>query len=484
MANLPNYPSPWADAGWDPDAPPAPIFAPGQRGSSVFAPMPQDPGAAPAPVSQIAMGGGVPVFANAPGPQVTRTPSPLEQQIGQTDQSLRKLQLQDANPMGSANNHPGAIGKALHIASKIGNIAGDIFAPATMELISGTDANRQLQEGSLSQRLQALAQEQSQNEQRDQTTAGLPTEQADTHAKSGASTRLTNDQADEIENAPAPEPSLAQAYAHAVNDALKNQRDPGQDPVVQHLADAITSLQKQPVTPPGTKISQLERNGKPHQVLIDERTGNEIKDLGESGEKPANVNVNAGEAALDREAKQFGAAHAKSLDASEAQLEKIADARAMINGNAESQGLGIPKVLTALVGGQGTGVRITQAELTSIAHARGLSGDVEGTLNKWAGKGALSAEQQRQLTSILDDVKNRLVQKQAIAKEAVDNINGASTRSQIVSADKAARQKLSDMETGGAQPGGGVQTFTDGGTTYRIPAEHVADFKKDHPNAR
>jgi hypothetical protein len=475
MANPQNYISPLADPGWDPDAPPAPIFKPGQRGSSIFAPMPEDPGPAPA-VSQIAMSGGMPsVFANPPMPQVTRTPSPLENQISQTDQGLRKLQFQDANPLGSANNHPGFIGKALHIASKIGNAAGDIFAPATMELIPGTDANRQMKEGSLSQRLQALAQEQSQNEQRDQTTAGIPTEQADTHAKSEASTRLSNDQAGEIEDAPAPEPSLATAYAHAVNDALKNQRDPSQDPVVQHIADAITSLQKQPVTPPGTKTVQIERGGKPHQVLIDERTGNEVKDLGESGEKPASVNVNAGEAALDREAKQFGAAHAKSLDASQAQLEKIADARAMINGNAESQGLGIPKVLTALVGGQGTGVRITQAELTSIAHARGLSGDVEGTLNKLAGKGALSAEQQRQLTSILDDVKNRLVQKQAIAKEAVDNINSASTRSQIVAADKAARQKLSDMETAG----GSIQVKAPDGSVHAFDSQAQADaFKK------
>lgn len=30
----------------------------------------------------------------------------------------------------------------------------------------------------------------------------------------------------------------------------------------------------------------------------------------------------------------------------------------------------------------------------------------------------------------------------------------------------------------------GVQVFTDGGTTYHIPAGQVADFKRDHPNAR
>jgi hypothetical protein len=60
---------------------------------------------------------------------------------------------------------------------------------------------------------------------------------------------------------------------------------------VQHLQDAITGLQKQTVTPPGTKIVQLEVGGKPHQVLIDERSGAQVKDLGESGEKPPVVRV-------------------------------------------------------------------------------------------------------------------------------------------------------------------------------------------------
>lgn len=33
-------------------------------------------------------------------------------------------------------------------------------------------------------------------------------------------------------------------------------------------------------------------------------------------------------------------------------------------------------------------------------------------------------------------------------------------------------------------PDNSLHTFTDGGTVYNIPAEHVAEFRKDHPNAR
>jgi hypothetical protein len=341
-----------------------------------------------------------------------------------------------------------------HVLSKIGNVAGDIFAPATMANISGTDLNRQVQEGSLSSRLQALAAEQSQNEARDVETAGKPQQQADEHASGGARTRLANDQAQAIEDAPAPEPSLATGYAHAVNEAIKAGRDPSTDPIVQHLSDAITSLQKQPAEQGVGKTTDIKGpDGKVHTEGYNPKTGKYDIDEGVSGFKPAVTNVNAGEAALDRETKQFGATHQKSLEASNAQLEKIADARAMINGNAESQGLGVPKVLTALVGGQGTGVRITQAELQAIATARGIKGDIEGTLNKWSGQGALTKDQQKQLTQIMDDVKARLVEKQAISNGALDTINGASTREQIIAADKDARQKLNDFEQHGHYAG-------------------------------
>ena len=153
---------------------------------------------------------------------------------------------------------------------------------------------------------------------------------------------------------------------------------------------------------------------------------------------------------LDREAKSFGASHAKSLDAATAQLEKIDDARAMINGNAEAQALGIPKVLTALVSGQGTGVRITQPELTSILKARGWAGDAEGFISSISGLGKLSKTQQQQLTGILDDVKARVQQKRQIASDTLDTINNAKSRDEIVGADTAARKKLGDLEKQGS----------------------------------
>jgi hypothetical protein len=221
-----------------------------------------------------------------------------------------------------------------------------------------------------------------------------------------------------------------------------------------------------------TEVKQLEIGGKPHQVLINSQTGATVKDLGETGEKPPVTNINAETSALDRESSRFAKAHEKSISDANSQLEKITDARAMVNGNAESQALGLPKVLTALVSGQGSGVRITQAELNMIGKARGIEGDVEGFINKLSGKGQLTGTQKQQLTQILDDVKARVLQKQQIANDALDSINSAKSREEIVAADKAARDKLGAMEKGQ----GGATGPQQGGDR---PGTHVGEMRSN-----
>jgi hypothetical protein len=170
-----------------------------------------------------------------------------------------------------------------------------------------------------------------------------------------------------------------------------------------------------------------------------------------------------GNAGLDRETARMAKPYETANSAASTQLDKIDDARAMINGNAESQALGIPKVLTALVGGQGTGVRITTPELNAISTARGWGGDLQGKINQISGKGKLTATQQQQLTQILDDVKARISQKRQIANDALDKINGASGRDEVIAADKEARQRLGDLESGKTS---GTKPSTSGGFNW------------------
>lgn len=421
--------------------------------TSPWAQIQQDaaPPPAMAPISLPDSGQMPQVFAPTPTVKLApQPPTPQQQLINQDQQRLEKVRWNQENPWGKPENHPGKLGKVAHVFSTLGNIAGDIFAPAAMANIPGTQAHMQAEENGLTHRLNTEIGDESQNEYRGAEQAHTQEETKDEALNQPLKERLEGAQADEAEQKAQAGPDLAQAYAHAVNQAIKNGSDPGQDPVVQHLTDAIKNIQKQGA--PGTKVIQREVGNKPHNELVDERTGADIRDLGETGEKPPTVNVNAGEASLDREASRLAKPYEKGVSDANAQLDKIADARTMINGSAEAQALGVPKVLTALVSGQGSGVRITQPELNAIAKARGLAGDVEGTLRSWSGAGKLTPVQQKQLTGILDDVQERIRQKQQIHNDALDQINGAPTREAVIQADKQARQKLNDLEKHGAEP--------------------------------
>jgi len=50
----------------------------------------------------------------------------------------KEIELKQANPWGSAGNHPGLAGKIMHGLGVAGNIAGDIFAPGVMGMTPGT----------------------------------------------------------------------------------------------------------------------------------------------------------------------------------------------------------------------------------------------------------------------------------------------------------------------------------------------------------
>lgn len=68
--------------------------------------------------------------------------------------------LNSMNPYGSEANHPGTLGKIEHGLVKAGNIAGDVFAPAVMANVPGTDLNKQVAANSQEGELADLTQKQ------------------------------------------------------------------------------------------------------------------------------------------------------------------------------------------------------------------------------------------------------------------------------------------------------------------------------------
>ncbi len=159
---------------------------------------------------------------------------------------------------------------------------------------------------------------------------------------------------------------------------------------------------------------------------------------------------NQATAALDRETQQYRTSHAKAVSDADAQLEKIQEAKAMLSsGSAEAQALAVPKVMTALISGQGSGVRITQPELNAIISARGIGGSFEAFMQKIQSGKKLTPDQAQQLQVILADAEGKIAQKQQIHNEALDKIGGAGNRNDIIKADQEARQRLGEFEKGG-----------------------------------
>lgn len=259
-------------------------------------------------LQKINLGSGAPPELPVPSqPNVVKAPNALEQNITNDAQQLQKVRWNQANPWGTANNHPGTMGKIAHVLSVAGNIAGNIVAPGVMANVPGSQLNMQEKEGGLAHRLNSEEQEESGNQERDaltqktqQETADLPQEETDKHDQSSALTDEAHARAQTLQ-----EPSLATAYAHAVQQALKNGTDPAQDPVVQHLSDAIVALQPGQNKAPVLKESQpiLGPDGKPHVYELDEQ-GNKVRDEGVHYERPMSVNIGLPQQRFDQEQRQ------------------------------------------------------------------------------------------------------------------------------------------------------------------------------------
>lgn len=328
--------------------------------------------------------------------------------------------------------------------AKVGDVIGGLVAPGLMAAIPGTTAHHNVL---LSRSAGNLTADLANDEKQAQTA----NQNADVPLKE-AQAREANARAQALE-----EP-LDKTMDWAVD---TNFTGPKGEPVLFNkntgefkVGDQVLGMkraEKEP--PPGTKTVQLEVGGKPHQVLVDERTGETVRDLGESGEKPPTVNVGGLSSSDEKELARLARPYETALTAGQGKMDRIDQTLHSVDAGYVGQGLAIPELLTSLVSGTGTGVRITQPELNAITAARGIKGNAEAWFNTMAGKGKLTDTDKQQIRSVLNDAKQRLQQKIDIHNGALDSINGAANRSGAAQADKTARQQLNDLEKYGHYAG-------------------------------
>lgn len=178
-------------------------------------------------------------------------------------QQLGKDYEKDADPYGSADNHPGFWGKIAH----------------GLNVATGGVNRRNFEEMGLQKSLQELLKEQSTEAEQGATASHLNAETPEVapnaeslRKEQGAQTENLESETRDRDLTAAQGPPLASAYAHAVNEALKAGRDPSQDPIVQQLSDAITSIQKQTAPKGGEHVDLVGSNGKPIAASYDPAT--------------------------------------------------------------------------------------------------------------------------------------------------------------------------------------------------------------------
>ena len=220
--------------------------------------------------------------------QIQAMPDPFDQMKAHLQDRLMGDYQKDQNPYGSPSNHPGALGKTLHVLSKIGNIAGDVMVPGQMAEIPGTDLHRHLQESGLEKSLQDMLTSQSGNEEKQANTAHM---QAETPEIAPNAESLRGFQGAETEH--------TEAETKALNSPSMIVHDTEAGPLLINPktgAAQHVDVDGQPVGPK-LKLTQSQPidgpDGKPHTYMLDDK-GNKVVDLGVHYERPA-VSVNQGE---------------------------------------------------------------------------------------------------------------------------------------------------------------------------------------------
>lgn len=130
---------------------------------------------------------------------------------------------------------------------------------------------------------------------------------------------------------------------------------------------------------------------------------------------------------LSNATKPIAAQMNKEFSTVNTQLQNIEQARAELQSNPVGQSLAAIKTLSALAGGQGSGVRITQAELNSIAGGLGIGEGFNNWLSRVSGQGRFDTATSKQINDVLTAVENKAREKQTTLDTALVNLERAKT---------------------------------------------------------
>jgi len=110
-----------------------------------------------------------------------------------------------------------------------------------------------------------------------------------------------------------------------------------------------------------------------------------------------------------------------------------------------------PELLTVMAGGQGSGLRMNEAEIARIVGGRSNWESLQAAVNKWKGPGnalSITDPQRAQIQSLIGTVNDRLVQKRAALDDAYENLNNASDPAEHRRIVNEARRAMTAADSG------------------------------------
>jgi hypothetical protein len=403
-------------------------------------------------------------------PQVTLDPNPQHQMEGNLTNRIQADYRKDATPWGRPTNHPGIGGKIAHVLSRIGNVAGDIVAPAMMANIPGTDRYRQAEEGRLSTALNSTIGEESQ-----QALQGAQAENF------GATTAKTQEETREAPAKAESEEGLqgAQTYRAlhplATSDfELWHQQNPN------GTAQDFQNMQAKPLTPQDAESRNAIWDKIADQYHLPKgqfKAGMSSADAAQLAGSLNNV-ISRGQGAQSITIKQEGAGKAgdarsdKSFQYNQGELDKLTNPISQLTmrmgrmqdtinqGSPQADALVGPELLTVMAGGQGSGLRMNEAEIARVVGGRSNWESLKANINKWqldpSKANSITADQRQQIRALVKTVSDKLNSKQEILNQAAGDLVNSDDPKEHRGIVQKARLGLNSIDEGNqAAQGGG-----------------------------
>lgn len=118
------------------------------------------------------------------------------------------------------------------------------------------------------------------------------------------------------------------------------------------------------------------------------------------------------------------------------------------------QNIGTIKTIVAAAGGQGSGVRVTQAELNSLASHLGPWETFDNFLSSVEGKGKFAQPTKDQINKVLDGIIQTASDKEGLLNDTIDKMGDAANVKELRGLDKEYRHKVAAPTESPARPKG------------------------------